>query len=215
MEKNGLIFFSAYNSGTYNNQYMIVNYNLFTPGKDLQDNLLWIVEQIPGYVESADMTTQLARGYWPSYNVPYFIRIYNMSGYPDVVKKHGYDFSYELSPRAKIFRRDQYSASNMGSVQDILRYNNYKNDPFTKGVASDSICARSDLDRSPDPSGCIDTKVTSYAMQSTLKCNAIGAPTTLGGLAPFSWDKFNKIFHEGLPQVYNFTWVTMEPMWNN
>ena len=35
-------------SGTYVNQYMIVDYNLFTPGKDLPANTLWVVEEIPG-----------------------------------------------------------------------------------------------------------------------------------------------------------------------
>ena len=44
----------------------------FTPGSDLPAGLLWVAEQIPGLVASGDMTEQLARGYWPSYNIPYF-----------------------------------------------------------------------------------------------------------------------------------------------
>ena len=62
---------------------MVINYNLFTPGKPLMSNTLWVAEQIPGYIESydsypeipqtyfftsADVTSQLERGYWPSYN---------------------------------------------------------------------------------------------------------------------------------------------------
>ncbi|EGD71986.1 phospholipase B-like protein B, partial [Salpingoeca rosetta] len=61
-----------YNSGSYNNQYMVVDLNKFTPGQPLPDGTLWVGEQIPGLVEYADMTGQLAKGYWPSYNVPYF-----------------------------------------------------------------------------------------------------------------------------------------------
>ena len=53
------------NSGTYENQYMIVNMNLFSPGKALPPGTLWVIEQIPGYVEYADVTQQLERGYWP------------------------------------------------------------------------------------------------------------------------------------------------------
>lgn len=53
-------------------RYMILDLKKFTPGKDLQPGLLWIAEQIPGLVASRDMTEQLARGYWPSYNIPYF-----------------------------------------------------------------------------------------------------------------------------------------------
>ena len=38
----------------------------------LQPGLLWVAEQIPGLVAAADMTSHLERGYWPSYNVPFF-----------------------------------------------------------------------------------------------------------------------------------------------
>ena len=34
-------------------------------------------------------------------------QIYNLSGYPEFVKKHGLLYSYQLAPRAEIFRRDQ------------------------------------------------------------------------------------------------------------
>ena len=53
-------------------RYMIVDLKRFTPGSDLPAGLLWVAEQIPGLVASGDVTEQLARGYWPSYNIPYF-----------------------------------------------------------------------------------------------------------------------------------------------
>ena len=35
-------------SSSYNNQWMVVDYKLFKKGeKELSDNLLWIIEQIP------------------------------------------------------------------------------------------------------------------------------------------------------------------------
>lgn len=37
---------SEYNSGTYNNQYMVVNLSLFQPGQELQPDLLWVIEQV-------------------------------------------------------------------------------------------------------------------------------------------------------------------------
>lgn len=32
------------------------------------------------------MTQELARGYWPSYNVAYFPEVYEAAGYPDMVR---------------------------------------------------------------------------------------------------------------------------------
>jgi Phospholipase B len=40
--------------------------------QELQAGLLTVVEQVPGLTVSGDETGQLERGYWPSYNVPYF-----------------------------------------------------------------------------------------------------------------------------------------------
>ena len=44
-------YFKQHNSGTYNNQYMLLDYKLFKPNEPLPDSdLLVIVEQIPGLV---------------------------------------------------------------------------------------------------------------------------------------------------------------------
>ena len=55
-----------------------------------------------------DMTGFLTgKSYWPSYNSPYFKDIFNMSGSPANVEKFGDWFSYDKTPRALIFKRDQ------------------------------------------------------------------------------------------------------------
>jgi hypothetical protein len=71
---------SKYNSGTYNNQYMILDMKLFNPLNALPANTLFVVEQIPGLVQGSDVTNQLEQGFWPSYNVPYHKDIYVQSG---------------------------------------------------------------------------------------------------------------------------------------
>jgi hypothetical protein len=69
-----------------------------------------------GNTVSADTTQELERGYWPSYNVPYFDEVYNKTGY-GMLRRHlralGPEYkevvtglSYQLSSRAKILRRD-------------------------------------------------------------------------------------------------------------
>lgn len=160
-------FLARENSGTYNNQYMVVNLKRFVPHKvgiftlpvdwsttvlqlcatmaiqpqELQDNLLWVVEQIPGKVTAADLTHALWLGYWPSFNVPYFSDIYQASAYPDFANKtHHRDngtASYDMpvnwlspviSPRAMIFRRDQGGVESLEDLKNLMRYNDYKHD---------------------------------------------------------------------------------------
>jgi len=49
-------------SGTYNNQYMIVDLKKVTLGHELTNGTLWVIEQIPGLVVGADQTTVLRAG---------------------------------------------------------------------------------------------------------------------------------------------------------
>ncbi|XP_041943888.1 phospholipase B-like 1 [Alosa sapidissima] len=205
--------FSKHNSGTYNNQYMIVDTSKVTLGEQIEDWALTVVEQIPGLVEYSDQTQALRRGYWPSYNVPFHAEVYARSGYREMWEKHGADFSYDLCPRAKIFRRDQAGVTDLDSLKHIMRYNDYKNDPYSKGNPCKTICCRNDLQESkPSPGGCYDTKVTDFGRAKKLIAEAVNGPTTQGGLPPFSWDRFNSTMHQGLPPVYNFTFVTMQPV---
>jgi hypothetical protein len=110
--------FKQYNSGTYNNQWIIVNYARFTPGEPLPDGVLHVVEQIPTRVEFEDVTHYLRLGfvaparrtrttaharrtrgtvadrgggsrYWPSYNIPYFESIFNESGFIELERTYG------------------------------------------------------------------------------------------------------------------------------
>ena len=45
----------------YNNQWMIIDYSLFTPHAQLPDGTLWIIEQLPGKTRAADVTDFLRR----------------------------------------------------------------------------------------------------------------------------------------------------------
>ena len=102
--------FARYNSGTYNNQYMVLDYKLVSSSRgkaQLPANTLNIIEQIPGAVHAGDVTDFLNRpdaAFWPSYNVPYFQDIFNASGYPAMAAEDP-QFSYDNCARANIFRR--------------------------------------------------------------------------------------------------------------
>ena len=81
-------------------RYMIVDLKRFTPGSDLPAGLLWVAEQIPGLVASGDVTEQLARGYWPSYNIPYFSEARSCSQH--LAALHPTHHSYTASHRARM-----------------------------------------------------------------------------------------------------------------
>lgn len=105
--------FSKYNSGTYNNQWMVVDYTRLVPegsAGQSKSGLLYVLEQLPGFIKAEDLTAVLLRqGYWASYNVPYFKDVFSLGGNEPLVRKFGDWFSYDHSPRAEIFRRDQVS----------------------------------------------------------------------------------------------------------
>ncbi|KAF7478787.1 Hypothetical predicted protein [Marmota monax] len=152
-------------------------------------------------------------GYWPSYNIPFHEKIYNWSGYQLLVQKLGLDYSYDLAPRAKIFRRDQGKVTDMASMKYILRYNNYKKDPYSKGDPCNTICCREDLNSvNPSPGGCYDTKVSDIYLASQYTAYAISGPTVQGGLPVFRWNRFNTTLHQGMPEAYNFDFITMKPV---
>ncbi|KAM5262755.1 phospholipase B-like 1 [Ctenodactylus gundi] len=204
--------FSKYNSGTYNNQYMVLDLKKVKLKKGLEKGTLYIVEQIPTYVEYSDQTDILRKGYWPSYNIPFHEKIYNWSGYPLLVKRLGLDYSYDLAPRAKIFRRDQGKVTDMESMKYIMRYNNYKRDRYSKGDPCNTICCREDLNTvNPSPGGCYDTKVSDIYLASQYTAYAISGPTVQGGLPAFHWNRFNRTLHQGMPEVYDFDFITTKP----
>ena len=49
-------------TGTYNNQYMIIDLKKIELDKTIGDGALWVVEQIPGLVQGADQTPILREG---------------------------------------------------------------------------------------------------------------------------------------------------------
>eukprot|EP00463_Aulacantha_scolymantha_P000189 TRINITY_DN1106_c0_g1_i1.p1 TRINITY_DN1106_c0_g1~~TRINITY_DN1106_c0_g1_i1.p1 ORF type:complete len:236 (+),score=20.65 TRINITY_DN1106_c0_g1_i1:140-847(+) len=194
------------------NQYMIINWRQFQPGQPLNSGLLWVVEEIPGLVFGGDTTENLQRGYWPSYNKPYWPEVYEKSGYPAVVAKYGPEHSYDLAPRAKMFRRDHPMSHDMDGLKRLMRQNNYKTDPFAENNPDKAICVRGDLmGNEPHAGGCYDTKTTQLSWAKKMLSHAINGPTT-EGLPPFKWiDKFSSTTHIGEPITFDFKFVPMQP----
>lgn len=210
-------------SGTYANQYMVLDLNRFRPREPLQPGLLWVVEEMPGIVVAADKTDVLRSGYWASYNVPYFNATYVRSGYPAMAKRLGNYWTHDLAPRAQIFRRDHGGVKDLASLKRLLRSNDFLDDPLSfDGYTQNplwAICSRGDLALNASKAsihGCYDTKVASY-QYGRLKAQIINGPTrgTKGVLPPFAWaDKpaFAEHAHAGLPLAYDFSFIHTEPL---
>ncbi len=49
---------------------------------------------------------------------------------PEAVEQRGLGESYQLAPRAQIFRRDVGNVVDTDSLEYLMRYNNYLNDPI-------------------------------------------------------------------------------------
>ncbi|KAJ8714282.1 hypothetical protein PYW08_007902 [Mythimna loreyi] len=130
--------FRQYNSGTYNNQWFIVDYKRFKPRTSrypgfVSPGLLWVVEQIPGYTEAADLTELLkAQTYFPSYNIPFFPRIFNLSGGNVRIMAYGDWFGYHTNPRAKILKQKQAKICNLRDMYNTMRDNDFKHDPLSR-----------------------------------------------------------------------------------
>ncbi|XP_045390713.1 putative phospholipase B-like 2 [Lemur catta] len=217
--------FKRFNSGTYNNQWMIVDYKAFVPGGPSPGTkVLTILEQIPGMVVVADKTSELyQKTYWASYNIPAFETVFNASGLQDLVAKYGDWFSYDGSPRAQIFRRNQSLVQDIDSMVRLMRYNDFLHDPLSLCKACDpqpngenAISARSDLNLANGSypfsalrqrsHGGIDVKVTSMSLAKALSLLAASGPTW-DQVPPFQWSTspFSGLLHMGQPDLWKFS----------
>lgn len=222
--------FGLKNSGTYNNQWMAVDYNQLMhqskPGgtrtQTSQTGLLVVLEQAPGAVVVFDGSHHLQQqpGYFASYNIPSDPRIFKLLGYQEMVEKFGEIYTYAKAPRAQIFRRDAtgvYNASALGSamdkMRDLMRYNNWEHDPLSLGSPGNAIAARFDLVKNvstASPTGGIDTKIVGRAGCQAGVYEAVSGPTWgAPGVPMFEWatSRFASMPHVGVPDAFNFTFT--------
>lgn len=226
--------FSKYNSGTYNNQWMVVDYTRLVPGAASKSGLLFVLEQLPGFVKAEDLTAVLlAQGYWASYNVPYFKDVFAMGGNEPLVRKFGNWFTFEHSPRAEIFRRDQGKVSDLQSMWRLMRSNDFKNDPLSvcnctpAHNGENAIAARSDLNPADGKypwgalghrnHGATDTKITSKELAASMRFLGESGPPHYSESSPaFSWstaDFAATTPHQGLPDTWKFPPVVHRWAW--
>ena len=218
--------FSKYNSGTYNNQFYILNLKLIdTEKKTISPGAMYIVEQLPGSCDVQEVTDILKKGYWPSYNTPFIMSVREKSGTIDALKNNSdlwVTQDYDTCVRAKIFRREQSKVNSIDTYKELIRFNNYLNDEYSLGNPSYSIAARYDLNigNKSNCYGATDAKFASINEIKTTgkkKVHIISGPTTSHKLKAFKWSEAeckltDPIRFKIIGQIdeYNFDWVDYE-----
>eukprot|EP01038_Epipyxis_sp_PR26KG_P009997 gene9997-13449_t len=159
--------FSTLHSGTYVNQWMVMDMQKFTVGKNPLRGFLTVLEEVPGHVHSEDMTEHLVEhGYWASYNNPYFEEISILSGNDELCRADA-NACHDTDPRGLMFKKYHSEVLGVSDLMRLLAYNDWKHDPLSNNDACQAIACRSDLempDNYPVPFGAIDAKVSSARM---------------------------------------------------
>jgi len=208
-------------TGTYNSQWMVVDYKLFEPGRSLKNGTLWVLEQAPGVSHSQDATRRLQEtGFWASENRGFFADERAVDGETDAEDMHGDLFSASRNPRANIFAKTAPGVASLADMRAEMRRNHWPHevDGGPGNTPDHAIAARGDLSKDgPAPNGGVDSKVTSACLVRALAADAINGPTH-EGLPAFHWldtatgrDLYPDYPHDGLPDLWNFGWVRMTP----
>lgn len=219
--------FLKYNSGTYNNQFMVLDLNkIDLSSKTLQPQTFMIVEQLPGDKSiKRDVTdVLLSNTYWASYNSPYISEIRTLAGYDDMLKQKpelADTLDYVKGIRSQIFKRDHNTVQSIDGYKKLLRYNDYKNDPLSKNDPGLTISSRFDLDENkPNCYGGLDTKAVSFnQFKKTKQINIVSGPSFDNQPKfKFSTSQCNvksKNIYNGMPDLYAFDWIEYQTSLNN
>lgn len=217
--KSWVDIFMYDNSGTYNNDYYIIDINKFKPGIEPTKDLVWLVEQTPSNKLFAfDVTQKLVENdHIESFNVPVTQEIYDMMDY-----KSRADFDVLFIP---FFKHPRYLISErvlsqVETFDDFLhagRYNKYLTDTESKGNPLSTIASRNELNTSAENDdfweGALDNKACRASEVFTrLNVWAINSPTNEDSSCPtfnLSYDRLGNYPHDGLPEIWDFKYIQM------
>jgi hypothetical protein len=216
--------FLAHNSGTYNNEYFVVDSKLLRGATQVSANLVHSVLQLPGpWRWEEDLTEELYReGFIASFNVPK-----NQAGAKFMQWERAggaVGCSYSECPRYLISKRESPRLSDWETFKRFTRYAGYKRDAYSKweGVPYHSYCVSSRGDTDDDPSlrivhGGLNSKVCK-ASEVVTRMQIYGVNTPSYEYEPdqnwpLDWNMppLSSVAHDGLPDVWTFTnWVGKE-----
>ena len=213
--------FLRHNSGTYNNDYYVVDTKKLRYGKRAEKDLVHSIAQLPGpfrWIE--DLTEELYReGFILSFNVPknkaasdfmQFERAYGVSsGFCNYTECCRYLIAKRESPRLR--KWDMF--------QHFMRYGGYKRDLFSLWQGKPNhgcvISSRGDTDDDvalQNTHGGINTKAVRASEALTrMHMHLINSPSYEQNPV-LNWSNYpmSQFEHDGLPEIWNFDWIELE-----
>jgi len=193
-------------SGTYNNMWIVVDYNQYNNyKKNLKQakNIIWFIEEFYVMTSAIDVTQQLLvpQGYAASYNVPYS---------PAIAAIANLSTNYTDDERAILFGKYAPGIQNLEQFEYVMRLNNYSD---THNYC-EAISSRCDLNPATTiPWGALDAKVTADWLIPNHEAWIIAGPTS-ENVTPFSWNNWKQFNITGMPMTFAFDWVFMDPAKN-
>lgn len=197
--------FSKSPSGTYNNQWMVLDVQKFNPGTKPPADTFWVLEEVPGRIKSKDSTDDLTKdGYWGSYNVLKFDSTREVSGEEE---------SYTECVRARLAKAMQSHITSLEKMQHFIGWNDYQHSEISADPM-DAIMARGDLLSTPYAVGGIDAKVSSATLVQNGLVSIARAGPTVNSLDPFCWSSmpYDDTPHHGHPQCFKYQWGALQPL---
>jgi len=205
-QKSWADLYYKYRSGTYNNQWLILDFNNYNAFKnDLSEarDIIWMVEELYDLTSAQDVTQELliAQGYVASYNVAYNA---TLEAYSQL------DTNYTTDPRHDLFKKYAPGIKNFEDFKSVMRMNNISD---TQDYCT-AIASRCDLAPDQDyPSGAFDCKITSNEWVGQHQNWIISGPTS-ENVPPFNWKDWPSLPMAEMPEVFNFDWVFVDPSKN-
>ena len=218
--------FSLFASGTYMDQWMVIDFNKFNPGFKPSNGLFTVLEEMPGHIHWEDMTQHLVEHtYWASYNNPFFKDIRDMTGQTALCIKNSIE-CYATDPRGLMFHDLQRGIKNVSDLLTVMQYNHWQTDALSMNNSCKSIACRGDLEIDLSlwaPHGAIDAKVSSYLSvlpqenRGDLPVVYAKLGPTVDNQAPFCWKQFENVTdmsgrnikHRSHPECFNYDWILM------
>jgi hypothetical protein len=225
------LHFARENSGTYNNEYVILDTKKWEAGKTPASDLIWMTEQMPGITVSRDVTPIFAqKGYIEGVNAPQFAEIWNISAVAqqqqkDPARADFYSVSGQI--RDKLIVRDAPGIQTYEAFQWFMQYNDYLHDDLmiipgtNQREPAQGILSRYDLRPENGTNwgsrrhfGGLDVKTVRVNTWTTdhIWDAKLGMTQNLTrGIPPFNFSDWPAIGHRGLAEVGVYPWTPFVP----